>query len=193
MFKDSGGNLVNGAEINSVITDNSAGSVDARMNFLTAHNGAWGNRMTLMSNGYLGIGTTSPQYTLDVSGYVRATNVSVSSDIRLKENVQPISDALDRLAHLQGVSFNWKDKTRGETAQMGVVAQDVENVFPEAVTTDSEGYKSVYITSLVGPLVEAVKQLKTESDNLRAKSDSLEAENDQLRARLEALEKKVKE
>jgi hypothetical protein len=125
--------------------------------------------------GNVGIGNSSPQVRLDVSGVVRAQDFAAYSDAVLKEDVKPISNALDRLTLLRGVNFRWKDESFGEGEDMGLVAQEVEAAFPEAVSTDSEGVKSVSYQKLVAPLIEAVKTLKSENDDLRARVEALEA------------------
>src|SRR3990172_7836069 len=70
--------------------------------------------------------------------------------------------AVGRLRRLRGVRWRWRDDAPDgakATAPMGVVAQDVEAVFPELVTTDAKGHKRVSYTGLIGPLIEAVKEL----------------------------------
>ncbi len=65
------------------------------------------------------------------------------SDVRYKKDLKPIENALDRVIQLKGVSFSWKDESMGKGQQLGVIGQEVEKVFPEVVSTDSDGYKSV--------------------------------------------------
>jgi hypothetical protein len=131
-------------------------------------------------NGNVGIGTTSPSYKLHVEGKILGENVS-PSDARWKEDVETIDDA--RVSRMRGVSYQWVDKSRGEGSQLGVIAQEVEEVFPEVVSTDNQGYKSVAYSKLVAPLIEAVKELKSENKDLRARLEELSA-------RLSALEEK---
>jgi hypothetical protein len=95
----------------------------------------------------VGIGTSSPGFKLDVNGdsNVNGTSSAITflytSDERLKENVQVLSDALEKVKQLNGVSFNWKSNGQ---AGIGVIAQNVEKVFPELVSTNpSTGLKSV--------------------------------------------------
>ena len=126
-----------------------------------------------LNNGNVGIGTADPQYTLDVAGPIRGNSFS-PSDARWKENVQPLDNALEQVSQLQGVSFTWKDTTKGEGQQIGLIAQDVEPVFPEVVSTDSDGYKSVAYDKLVAPLIEAVKTLKAENKELKQRVTVLE-------------------
>jgi hypothetical protein len=136
------------------------------------------------SNGSVGINTTNPQYELDVAGTIRGNNVS-PSDIRWKKAITPCDDALERVTQLQGVTFQWKDPSRGEGPQIGIIAQDVEQVFPEVVSTDSEGYKSIDYDKLVAPLIEAVKELKAENEALKAENIRIKEE---FRRRLTAIE-----
>lgn len=98
-----------------------------------------------------------------------------SSDISLKKDVKTISSALEKVLHLRGVEFTWK---ADNTASVGLVAQEVESVFPELVHAEPQsGLKAVQYGNLVGPLVEAVRELKAENDDLRARVERLEARN----------------
>jgi hypothetical protein len=130
------------------------------------------------SSDRVGIGTTSPEYELEVDGTVCADDYVTNCDLRLKKDVEPIEKALERIARLRGVTFHWKDGKKDKGQQLGVIAQEIEDVFPQVVYTDGKGYKSVDYSNLVAPLIEAVKELK--------------AENETLKQRLEAVEKKLK-
>ncbi len=102
--------------------------------------------------------------------------VSLRRSFILKDNVHPVENALDKVTHLRGVHFEWKDRTYGEGPQIGVIGQEVEQIFPEVVSTDDKGYKSVAYGKLVGVLVEAMKELKAENETLRARVDALATE-----------------
>lgn len=78
--------------------------------------------------------------------------------------------ALERVRALNGVTWEWKDPKRG-THGMGVIAQDVQSAFPEAVVTDDDGYLMVDYHGLVGALVEAVKELADRVEELESRSD----------------------
>ena len=82
--------------------------------------------------------------------------ITVSSDVNLKKNIRPISNALDLVNRLEGVSFNWKSN---DQSSMGVVAQELEKVLPELVSETSEGVKTVDYSALIGLLIQAVKEL----------------------------------
>lgn len=89
---------------------------------------------------------------------------SASSDFRLKNNVQPLVGMLGKLAEIQGVSFSWKDDGGQD---MGVIAQEVQRVFPELVTTDSNGYLQVRYNGLIGALLAAVQELDAKVQKLQ--------------------------
>lgn len=97
-----------------------------------------------------------------------------NSDLRLKENVYTIKDALDKVLGLRGVTYEWKsDKT--DDKNLGFIAQEVKNVLPEVVSQDEDGYYSINESSITAVLVEAVKELKAENDDLRSRLETLEA------------------
>ena len=96
------------------------------------------------------------------------------SDATLKQDVTPIHGALDTVARLRGVRFRWKARGPASPLELGVIAQEVRKVVPEAVTATSEGL-GVSEMMLVPLLIEAVKQLKTEVEDLRAEVKRLGA------------------
>jgi len=120
-------------------------------------------KMTILGNGNVGIGTTTPAQTLSVyngvsTGTYTTTGWVHSSDARLKTNILTIQNALDTVTKLHGVTFNWMAEP-DTNPQIGFIAQDVLPVLPEVVTgTDAEGYGIAYgnITAL---LVNAVTEL----------------------------------
>jgi hypothetical protein len=92
------------------------------------------------------------------------------SDERLKKNIEPMSGALDVLARLRPVTFEWKDPaTRGGRygAQRGFIAQEVEKVEPDWVGVDAQGYKTLNLSGLPALTVESIKELKTKNEALR--------------------------
>lgn len=138
------------------------------------------------SNGYVAIGNTAPTQMLDVSGTIRVrgmgtgavagtvsrttdgTLITGSSDIRLKDDIQPLLNSLQKVLQLQGVSFRWKTDPQKRKA-IGLVAQDLEKVFPELVfTNENDGYKGINYAELTAVLIEAIKELKTEVECLKA-------------------------
>jgi len=128
--------------------------------------------------GSLGIGTAAS----GTAGEIRATdNITgyYSSDSRLKENITNIPNALDRVAKLKGVRFDWCDsyiEERGgedgyfiKKHDTGLIAQDVLQVLPEVVREKKDGYLGVQYDKLVGLLVEAIKELRKEVNELKSK------------------------
>jgi hypothetical protein len=128
----------------------------------------------------VGIGTETPAYKLDVDGDIRCGVLHETSDRRLKTNVVPINGVLERVQQLRGVSFQWRKETELEGAaaprHLGVVAQEVEAVFPELVSGPEDGYKSVEYTKLTAVLIEAVKELQAENHELREEIEAIKAE-----------------
>lgn len=107
----------------------------------------------------------STLFQVDMSGNLSiAGSLYQASDAALKTDVAPLNSALDKILALKGVSFHWKDPGQGTGEQIGVIAQDVEKVFPQAVRKGVNGYETVDYSQLVAPLIEAVKSLKAEND-----------------------------
>ncbi len=101
-----------------------------------------------------------------------------SSDARLKKDVKSLEGALDKLLQLRGVTYQWKDPAEhGNQAgtQRGFIAQDVEKVLPEWIGTDAKGFKTISIPGrgLEALVVESVRTLKIQNDELRVRNDDL--------------------
>ncbi len=131
-------------------------------------------------SGNVGIGTMSPGYKLHVVGSAAKTTgiywTSIS-DRRLKKNIKPLAGALDRLTRLQGRTFTWKDAgdlNATEGTHIGLVAQEVEEVFPQWVSEDNQGRKQVTLEGLEAVTIEAIKELKLENELLRKRLEILE-------------------
>lgn len=142
----------------------------------------------------VGIGNQSPSEKLDVSGNVRCVSLIQTSDARLKTDVEDLSDALETVGALRGVSYEW-DLDQVPYAeggrQVGFLAQEVREVLPEAVREDDEGQLAVAYTQVVPVLVEAVQELEGIVHSKDAEIDELRAEVERLRSvteRVEALE-----
>jgi hypothetical protein len=98
------------------------------------------------------------------TGDMTAANFNSTSDVSLKENVQTITRALDKVTQLRGVNFDWIDSGKSAT---GVIAQEIEAVLPEVVSEDDNGIKHVAYGNVVGLLIEAIKELKAEIEELK--------------------------
>jgi Chaperone of endosialidase len=103
--------------------------------------------------------------TFAVFGTMVADAYFHTSDERLKTNIHPIDHALDKVLALKGIEFNWK---KGGRADMGVTAQNVATVFPNVVSKNGDGAMSVEYDSLAGPMIEAIRELKADNDELRS-------------------------
>jgi hypothetical protein len=106
-------------------------------------------------------------FSITTGNFIATGDVQSNSDERLKENVETIENALDKVSKLRGVYFDMK--ARPGVRKVGLIAQEVEEVLPEVVSTDSDGdkIKSVAYANMVGLLVEAIKELKDEVDHLK--------------------------
>ena len=119
----------------------------------------------------LGVGTAAGP----TAGLIRATNDVVayfSSDERLKENVLTIPNSLDILKQINGYYFDWipmEGVHENEGHDIGVIAQEVEKVLPEVVTTRDNGYKAVKYEKLVALLIQTNKELLERVEALEAK------------------------
>ena len=129
----------------------------------------------------LGVGASAS----GTAGEIRATNditAFFSSDERLKENICYIEEALDKVAQIQGVEFDWTDdymQNRGgedglfvRKHDVGLIAQDVEKVLPEVVANREDGYKAIKYDRVVALLVNAVHELTNKVEDLEAKLES---------------------
>ncbi len=124
----------------------------------------------------IGVGTNASS----TDGEIRATNnitAYYSSDICLKENLNPIENSIEKIQAISGYNFDWKDeviKERGgeddyfvRKSDVGVVAQEIEAILPEACATRPDGTKAVRYEQLVPLLIEGIKELKAEIEELK--------------------------
>jgi hypothetical protein len=126
--------------------------------------------VVITTSGNMGIGTAAPSYKLHVAGDIYATgNIIAYSDSKLKTNIQPITNALDTVNKLKGVSY-----THIETNEdsIGLIAQDTMEVLPQVVATRGN-YLGINYGNMVGLLVEAIKEMKSDYDNLKTDYDKL--------------------
>lgn len=128
--------------------------------------------------GSVGIGVRNPGYKLQVGNAgdgteARANAWKTFSDARLKTNLSKLTDPLDMISQINGYYFNWNTGT-DKKRQVGIIAQEVEKVLPEVVSEDKEGIKSVDYGKLAPLLIESIKQLKLENEELKARISALE-------------------
>jgi len=123
-----------------------------------------GDAIQIDGSNNVGIGV-SPSYKLHVSGAVYATgDVTAFSSAAAKSDIATIADPLELVGKLRGVSWTWKDS--GEKSQ-GVIYEEMLDVLPE-LTSNEGGAKGVKYQNLVGLLIESVKALKAEIDELKS-------------------------
>ena len=120
----------------------------------------------------LAVGSTVTPSSTD--GRIDAANDIVAystSDRNLKENIIPITNALYKVNQIGGYEFDWKREYKIEHGfeghDIGVIAQEIESVLPEVVTTKFNGYKGVKYEKIVPLLVEAIKELSAQVEELR--------------------------
>ena len=188
------------------------------------------------STGYVGIGKPSPATKLNVEGAMAATGWvgagcegacsdvasgyaimyadgrgvstvgwTTTSDIRLKENFLPLENNLDKILKIRGFNYNYKDQPASKK-QIGVIAQEVQKVFPETISQNEDGFLSVDYPRLVAPVIEAIRELyhkhvlknsdrieKAERKIAAIESENakIKAENALLKQRLDLIEKKL--
>lgn len=94
---------------------------------------------------------------------------SLSSDKRLKDNIAPIQDATSKVNKLSGNTFDWNDKSKYSGSDVGVIAQEVQEIIPSAVKETEEGYLKVEYTKIVPLLIESIKELSAKVQELEAK------------------------
>jgi len=129
------------------------------------------NRVQFRSLG-IGIAASTTTGTINATGDIVAF---ASSDKRLKENLTPISDPIDKLSKINGYEFDWieNDEVCFSGHDIGVLAQEIESVLPEIVTTRDSGYKAVKYEKLTALLIEVTKSQQAQIDELTRKVEQL--------------------
>ncbi|OFX58243.1 MAG: hypothetical protein A2W97_12820 [Bacteroidetes bacterium GWE2_40_63] len=160
----------------------------------------------LKVNGYMGVnvsptstyglwvdGGTSTTYSLRVykSAYASGSFVS-GSDNRWKKDVVTIDNALNKIIQLRGVYFNWKTdefpkEGFSKEKQIGFIAQEVESVIPELVSTNDEGFKGMDYAKLTSVLVEAIKEQQKQIEELKAQIGTKDEQINSLRTQVERI------
>ena len=149
--------------------------------------------------GKVTINTTNPgSYHLYVAGHAFTTGTWQGSDRRWKENIRTLGDALSTVRSLRGVRYTWRKEEYPHIGlpagqDIGLIAQEVEEVVPELVQEAQGGFKAIAYGKLAGYLIEAIKQLASIEEVQRLREDlaSSDAENAALRDRLSRLEARM--
>lgn len=135
---------------------------------------------------------------ISTDGEINSPTYNTTSDARFKKNVKSIDGALAKTQQLNGYTYNWNklaEKQKGITTkeqQVGVLAQELEAVFPQLVKTDEEGYKSVNYAAMTAVLIEAVKELSAQVGTLQNENAEMKAELtkvDELEIKIDLIQK----
>ena len=133
----------------NLVLDSNGGTLDVNDNLDVSGTGTFGGNLTVTGSG---------TFSDDVIAFS-------SSDMRLKDNVEPIEDAITKVLSLSGNTFEWNDKSNKEGLDIGVIAQEVASLdLPGLYTTRDDGYMAVRYEKLVPLLIEAIKQLNAKVD-----------------------------
>ena len=155
-------------------------NTQSNIHFVAATSSTPATRMVIEGSWNVGIGTASPSVKLEVVGTISSSLINSSGDVvafnasdeRLKDNIELISNPIEKVQSLKGVTWNWNDNAdelQQSLPKVGVIAQDVEKVLPQLVTDRDNGYKGVDYAKLTGLLIEAIKEQQKEIDILKEK------------------------
>jgi len=151
-------------------------------------------RILINTNGFVGIGTNSPTERLEVTGNIRCTGTVtangtvLTSDRNLKKDIAPLGESLGKVMALKPATYRFKSEAGSEAAHVGFIAQEVQQVFPDAVKQSGDHLALSY-TDLSVAGIKALQELKREKDE---QIEALKAMNAALLERLEALEQSRK-
>lgn len=105
-------------------------------------------------------------------------SLSQNSDIRLKKDFSVIHHSLERLTNIHGYHYRWKDANRDSAIQIGLLAQEVDKEFPQLVTEDKNGIKSVNYSGFTAVLLEAIHELRMKVDELTKEVERMKRERE---------------
>jgi hypothetical protein len=135
----------------------------------------------------------SGSYQFEVTGRIKSNGINETSDARFKKDIVTLDNALGKVLQLRGVTYAWRtsefpQKEFSVRPQIGLIAQELEKVYPELVETDKLGYKSVEYSKLVAVLIEAIKEqqklIETQKNEIEGLKVSIE--------KLQSLESQIK-
>ncbi|MEO7264329.1 MAG: tail fiber domain-containing protein, partial [Ferruginibacter sp.] len=122
----------------------------------------------------IGNGASVVTATFATNGNLNITGtLSQGSDIRLKTNIEPLTSTLQNLQKIKGYTYNWIDKSKDNDLQYGVLAQEVQEIFPHLVKEDKEGMLSVNYMGLIPVMIESIKEQQKQIDELKKLVDQL--------------------
>lgn len=119
-----------------------------------------------VNSGSLNVGSGG----INVTGIITATDFNATSDRNLKENIKVVIDPIEKISKINGVEFSWKSS---KAQSIGVIAQELEEIFPELVT-QNDSHKTVNYNGLIGVLIEAVKEQQKQINSLKEHIEKLD-------------------
>ena len=177
----SGSSQITYASISSIPAGIVSGSAQVTLSSTTG-----GTTSSNVQFNSLGIGMAASA----TAGRIDATNDVVafsSSDIRFKENIVPIENALDKISKISGNTYDWKEENKIEHGyegnDVGVIAQEIEAVLPQLVQTRENGFKAVKYDKLVALLIEGIKEQQSQIEKLRMDLDNYECKCDNCKSK----------
>ncbi|MBX3017181.1 MAG: tail fiber domain-containing protein, partial [Bdellovibrionaceae bacterium] len=191
----------------SIGTDGSTSTIDPPyFDFSIRDEDAGQDRLTVAwSSGYVGIGEIDPDERLHVNGNVLATAYLYSSDVRLKKDFVLLDHSLEKLLELEPVTYRWihPQNPEADREQIGLKAQQVRDVYPQAVREDDKGFLRLDYPALIAPVIKAIQELyyelvgvkrsiaskaeQTDVDALKADNEAKDREIRQLKQENEAI------
>lgn len=174
-------------------TDNRGAMIHNNSNLLYFLRGCGNDSVTwCQTGGYWPLTINLENNDAVFGGNIYGFNYFYNSDKRFKKNIAPLKDSLNKILQLNGYTYEWKKN--GEEA-VGVIAQEVEKVFPQLVgeskNAEGESYKSVQYGNLVAPLIESTKELASMHNEQEEKIEKLEKENEALKKQILSIEKRL--
>jgi hypothetical protein len=158
-----------------LVASTDGNNTNSALRLYTSKNNNYSEVARFNSDGFLGLGVTTPSERLHVVGnglFTGEVTAYSSSDSRLKQNIKPITSALDIIEGLNPVSYNWNKKAIALNSikddirtNYGVIAQEVEKILPDLVH-QTNGYKSVDYIQMIGILLAGVRELNCRINNL---------------------------
>jgi hypothetical protein len=146
--------------------------------------GLWFDNSNKVAEGFVGMKTDDQvgfyngnnwNFWVTTEGYsYTRLGIILTSDRRLKRDFSTLTNSLNKLTNIKGYHYFMKDPKTDQSMQTGVIAQEIEEIFPELVKTDQEGMKSVNYIGFIPHLIESVKELKAENDELKKSAKRIE-------------------
>jgi hypothetical protein len=138
--------------------------------------------------------TPPSTFTLSVNGWTSSTAFVALSDRRYKKDIQRIKGALDKVIKLEGVSYYWNKQTPpnrklNDNKEIGFIAQDVENIIPEAVIKTEDNVYGLNYNAIIPVLAEAIKEFNDKITTLKEQSEELKKENLELKETINTIYK----